>query len=96
MRFRISPASALAAAALFVALGGSAFAVADAVKPQPRCATGAVRGIAAVTGLPSAGMGNVPDRFSSTGTVLAQVLVHGRAAPGAARRARRLRGSLPR
>lgn len=65
MRFRISPASALAAAALFFALGGSAFAVADAVKPQPRCATGAVRGIAAVTGAPSAGMGNVPDRFSS-------------------------------
>jgi hypothetical protein len=65
MRARLSPATALACAALFFALGGSAFAVADAVKPQPRCANGAVRGIVSVTGVPSQGMANIPDTFSS-------------------------------
>jgi hypothetical protein len=47
MSFRPNLATALVAAALFVALGGTAFAVADAT--QPRCKNGAVRGIAAVT-----------------------------------------------
>jgi hypothetical protein len=64
MRLRPSPASLLAVTALFFALGGSALAVSEAVRPQPRCATGAVRGIAAVTGDPSKGMANVPDQFS--------------------------------
>jgi hypothetical protein len=40
--------------------------VSNAVKPQPRCATGAVRGIAAVTGDPTKGTANIPDQFSSS------------------------------
>jgi hypothetical protein len=63
MRLRPSPALVVAGLALFVALGGSAFAVSQAA--QPRCATGSVRGIAAVTGVPGAGMGNLPDKFTS-------------------------------
>ena len=64
MRFRPSPATAIAAAALFFALGGSALALSDAVRPQPRCANGAVRGIAAVTGVAGQGIANIPDQFS--------------------------------
>lgn len=64
MRFRPSPATVIASAALFFALGGSALAISDAVKPQARCANGAVRGIAAVTGEPSKGIANIPDQFS--------------------------------
>jgi hypothetical protein len=47
-RFKPSPALCLAAAALFFALGGAAFAVGSTNAPQPRCATGAVRGIAEI------------------------------------------------
>ena len=65
MRFHPSPATLIATAALFFALGGSAFALSDAVRPQARCANGAVRGIAAVTG-DAGGMANIPDQFSST------------------------------
>ena len=65
MRLRPSPSLVVAALALFVALGGSALAVSEAA--QPRCATGAVRGIAAVTGIPSQGIGNIPSQFSSNG-----------------------------
>jgi hypothetical protein len=64
MRLSPSPALVVAALALFVALGGSAFAVSQAA--QPRCATGSVRGIASVTGVPSAGMANIPDKFTSS------------------------------
>jgi hypothetical protein len=64
MRFRPTPATVIAGIALFFALGGSAVAVSQAVKPQPRCANGAVRGIAAVTGT-SSGMANLPDQFTS-------------------------------
>jgi hypothetical protein len=63
MSFRASPATVLSGLALFFALGGSALAVSHAVKPQPRCATGAVRGIAAVKGDP--GPANIPDVYSS-------------------------------
>ena len=63
MRLRPSPALVVAGIALFVALGGSAFAVSQAA--QPRCAPGAVRGIAVVTGIPSQGIGNIPGQFSS-------------------------------
>jgi hypothetical protein len=63
MRLRPSPALVVAGLALFVTLGGSAFAVSQAA--QPRCATGSVRGIATVTGNPSAGIGNIPGQFSS-------------------------------
>jgi hypothetical protein len=65
MRFHPSPATAIAVTALFFALGGSALAISDAVKPQPRCANGAVRGIAAVTGESGKGIANIPDQFSS-------------------------------
>jgi hypothetical protein len=64
MRFRPSPAIVVAGLALFVALGGSAFGVSQAVKPQARCSTGAVRGIAAVNGEPGKGVANVSDQFS--------------------------------
>jgi hypothetical protein len=47
---RPSPALALSLLALFFALGGTAFAIGAKVVPQPRCATGAVRGIAIVGG----------------------------------------------
>ena len=63
MRLRPSPALVVAGIALFVALGGSAFAVSQAA--QPRCAPGAVRGFAAVTGIPSQGIGNIPGQFTS-------------------------------
>jgi hypothetical protein len=65
MRRKPSPATALAGAALFFALGGTALAVSDAVRPQARCTTGAVRAIAGVTGDPARGIGNLPDRFTS-------------------------------
>ena len=61
MSFRARPATVLSCLALFFALGGSALAVSHAVKPQPRCANGAVRGIAAVTGESGKGMANLPD-----------------------------------
>ena len=68
-RFFVSPATVLAGLALFFALGGSAFAVGthlqDAAAAQERCATGAVRGIAAVYGDPSAGIVNIGDQFTS-------------------------------
>jgi hypothetical protein len=48
---RPTPALALSLVALFFALGGTAFAVGSKeLAGQPRCATGAVRGIAVVTG----------------------------------------------
>lgn len=62
---RVSPSTALAATALFFALGGSAIAVNEAVKPQARCQPGAVRGYVAVNGDPTKGMANFPDQFTS-------------------------------
>ena len=68
-RFSFSPATALALVALFFALGGSAFALGDEISSQfanqKRCANGAVRGVAVVTGT-SAGMANLPDKFTSS------------------------------
>ena len=53
-RLAIAPGTALAVAALFFALGGSAFALGErahsASASQQRCAQGAVRGVAHVTG----------------------------------------------
>lgn len=72
MHSRPSPATALAGVALFFALGGSAFAVSHAVRPQPRCANGAVRGFAVVTGDPSKGIANIPDQFSSAKTLFSR------------------------
>ena len=75
-RVTFTPATALALVALFFALGGSAFALSDRIDSpfanQKRCANGAVRGVAVVTGQPSAGIANVPDRFSSTGSYFAR------------------------
>jgi hypothetical protein len=62
---RVTPSTVLAALALFFALGGSAIAVRDAVRPQARCAPGAVRGYIVVNGDPAKGMANFPDQFTS-------------------------------
>jgi hypothetical protein len=62
---RVTPSTVLAALALFFALGGSAVAVRDAVRPQPRCAPGAVRGYIAVNGDPAKGIANIGDQFTS-------------------------------
>ena len=68
-RLSITPGTAIALVALFFALGGSAFAVGERIQSpsvaQQRCANGAVRGFASVTGDPSKGMANIPDQFSS-------------------------------
>ena len=62
---RITPSTVLAALALFFALGGSAIAVRDAVRPQARCAPGAVRGYIVVNGDPTKGIANIGDQFTS-------------------------------
>ena len=71
-----SPATVLALAALFFALGGSAFAVGQKLQAsaaaQPRCAIGAVRGVAVVTGAVNAGPANIPDQFSGNGSYFAR------------------------
>jgi hypothetical protein len=70
-RFSITPGTALAVIALFFALGGSALAVGERIQSvsvaQQRCTNGAVRGIAVVTGNPSAGIANLPDTFTGAG-----------------------------
>lgn len=72
----ITPGTAIALLALFFALGGSAFAVGERIAgpsvAQQRCANGAVRGIATVTGVASQGMANVPDRFTAAGNLFAR------------------------
>lgn len=62
---RVTPSTVLAGAALFFALGGSAIAVDQAVKPQARCQPGAVRGFVAVNGDPTKGIANLPDQFTN-------------------------------
>ena len=62
---RVSPSTAIAGAALFFALGGSAVAVTEAVRPQARCQPGAVRGFIAVNGDPQKGIANIGDAFTS-------------------------------
>ena len=58
-RLTTTPGTAIALLALFFALGGSAFAVGERIQSpsvaQQRCANGAVRGFASVTGDPSKG-----------------------------------------
>jgi hypothetical protein len=72
-RLTITPATAISLLALFLALGGSAFAVGGRTEAtavaQQRCANGAVRGVAVVTGNPSAGIANLPDQFTSAGNL---------------------------
>jgi hypothetical protein len=72
MRLSLTPSSVIAGAALFFALGGSALAVSEAVKPQARCANGAVRGFASVTGEPTKGIANLGDQFTASKAVFAQ------------------------
>ena len=62
---RITPTSVIALLALFFALGGSAVAVTEAVRPQARCAPGAVRGFIAVNGDPAKGIANIGDQYTS-------------------------------
>lgn len=71
-RLRPSPSLVVAGLALFFAIGGSAFAVVGRTEAaQPRCAPGAIRGIAEVTGDPKKGMPNMPDTFSSSSVLFA-------------------------
>ena len=75
-RLAVRPGTAIALVALFFALGGSAFAVGERIQApsvaQQRCANGAVRGIATVTGNPSQGIANIPDQFSSANALFAR------------------------
>jgi hypothetical protein len=75
-RLTVTPASAIALLALFFALGGSAFAVGERIQAasvaQQRCAQGAVRGIAVVSGDPTKGIANLPDQFTSAPVVFAR------------------------
>src|SRR5437762_8288344 len=64
-RPRISPALVVASLALFLAAGGSGYALARKTTPQPRCAAGAVRGIAVVTGDPLKGLENLSGDYSN-------------------------------
>jgi hypothetical protein len=82
---RLTPSTVLAGAALFFALGGSAVAVTDAVRPQARCQPGTVRGFIDVTGDPAKGMANFPDQFTN-----AKPLVGARFNCGGAPQARRV------
>lgn len=61
-----SPALFVSLLALFFALGGTAFAVGSrTLAAQPRCATGAIRGIAVVTGASTQGVGNMTSTYSA-------------------------------
>jgi hypothetical protein len=63
---RSSPALLVSLLALFFALGGSAWAVGSKeLAGQPRCATGAIRGIATITGASVQGVGNMLDKWST-------------------------------
>ncbi len=79
-RLSITPGAALGLIALFFALGGSAFAVGERIQSpavaQQRCTNGAVRGIAVVTGNPSAGMANFPDTFTGAGSSAGSSTAH--------------------
>jgi hypothetical protein len=66
---RPSPAMFVSLLALFFALGGTAFAVGSKeLAAQPRCATGAIRGIAVVQGGRD-GIANLPDSYTSSSDV---------------------------
>lgn len=73
---RITPATVISLAALFFALAGTSFAVGDRIQAssvaQQRCANGAVRGVAVVTGNPSAGIANIPDQFTAAGNLFSR------------------------
>jgi len=70
---RLTPTTGIALIALFFALGGSAFAIGTrTAAAQPRCAQGAVRGIAIVQGEPLKGIANMSDQFSANPTFFAR------------------------
>ncbi len=75
-RHTIAPSTVIALLALFFALGGSAFAVGERIQgataTQKRCANGAVRGFATVTGNPTMGIANVPGTYTSAGVLFAR------------------------
>ncbi len=75
-RLSLTPGTAVAVLALFFALGGSAFAVGERIQSttaaQQRCANGAVRGVATVTGDPSKGIANVPSQFSGANALFSR------------------------
>lgn len=72
-RTSFSPTLVVALAALFFSLGGSAFALGNHLAAaQPRCANGAVRGIATIVGNPSAGIANIGDQFTSNKAVFSR------------------------
>ena len=100
-RLSITPGTAIALIALFFALGGSAFAVGERIQApsvaQQRCANGAVRGIAVVTGIASQGIANFPDSFTGCRKSLRpEVQLHRKGSSGQARRDGRLRGPVRR
>jgi hypothetical protein len=70
------PATVISLAALFFALGGSAFALGERIQAstaaQQQCANGAVRGIAVVKGHSTGGMANVPDQFTGAANLFAR------------------------
>jgi hypothetical protein len=67
LRRHLSPSLVISALALFFALGGSAFAVKErSAAFQKRCATGAVKGIAIVTGDPTKSVADLPTDYSSS------------------------------
>jgi len=82
---RPSPSTVLAAVALFFALGGSALALSEAVKPQGRCQPGSVRGFIAVNGDPAKGIANLPDQFTSAAPMIGAKFNCAGAAPQARR-----------
>jgi hypothetical protein len=59
----------VALTALFFAVGGSAFALGQKTTPQSRCATGAIKGIAYVTGDPHVGLANMSGTWSSAASL---------------------------
>ena len=70
-RLHLSPGTVIGLIALFFALGGSALALGEHVQgpsvAQQRCANGAVRGVAVVTGISSQGIANLPGAFTGAG-----------------------------
>ena len=64
-RPQLTPSFAISVAALFFALGGSAFALRDAAPRAPKCPVGSARAIAYVTGDVNKGIANLPDGWSA-------------------------------
>jgi hypothetical protein len=70
-RPRVTPSLVVASLALFLAAGGSGYAIAKKTTPQPRCAAGAVRGVAVITGDPLKGLENLSGDYSSAANLFA-------------------------